>query len=415
MTFTKLTLTGVLMLGASTLPALAQEDTSALCGGAGAGAQWAGTTREASDISTAADYLGLIGNIPAGGDLTTLFTVSSPMMVRVEAMPTDAGDTVIDLRDASGMVVLSDDDGGGFLASRGEISLDPGTYCLVTSSYDGSDLLAELRVSSLEQEALTPGLGGDGGGFGAMCTPETEATPFRPEGSLDAELETGISRTASIASEPFYRFTLDAAQSISITAENPDADPVLSLYDDNGQLLAENDDFDGLNSRIDFIDGLQAGTYCIALDSLSDETAPVTVSVNAFSEEQYMRGLYNNAEASPPLDGSYPVEALGVLEGRLRKDVREGDDLVWVSFEVNEPGLVLIEGIATAGNDPMLTLFDDLGRRIDQNDDYGGSYDSQIAARVNSGTYVLAIGRPGGYYGTPGVTRLAIERFTPAR
>jgi len=413
MNIKRLTLTSCLLLGASALPALAQDDTSSLCGGSGAGAQWVGGSQDASDISAAADYLGLIGNIPAGGNLTTLFTVGSPMMVRLEAQPTESGDTVIDLLDSAGTVIMSDDDGGGFLASRGEVSVDPGTYCLVTSSYDGADLPAEIRVSRMEQEPLTVGDNPDG--FGATCSPDTDAMAFRPEGSLDSVLSDGASQTGSIASQPFYRFTLDEMQSLSITAENPDADPVLSLYDGSGELLAENDDFDGLNSRIDFVDGLSAGTYCIALDALSDASAPVTVTVSAFSEEQYMQGLYNNAESSPPLDGSYPVEALGSLDSRLRKDVREGEDMVWVSFEVTEPGLVLIEGIATAGNDPMLTLFDDLGRRLDQNDDYGGTYDAQIAARVNAGTYVLAVGRPGGYYGTPGVTRLAIQRYVAAR
>ncbi|SOH92958.1 pre-peptidase C-terminal domain-containing protein [Monaibacterium marinum] len=412
MNLKKLTVTSCLLLGASALPAMAQDDTSALCGGSGADALWAGGTQDMSDISSAEDYLGLVGNIPAGGELTTLFTVSSPIMVRMEAAPTESGDTVIELQDANGMYILSDDDGGGFLSSRAEAQLDPGTYCLVATSYDGADLLAELRVSRMEHETLTSG---SSGGYSAVCEPSTEATPFRPEGALDSVLAEGISSTNTISQTPFYRFTLDSTQSLSITAENPNADPVLSLYDDFGQLLAENDDFDGLNSRIDFIDGLQAGTYCIALESLSDEFAPVTVTVSEFSEQQYMQNLYNMADASPPLDGSYPVEALGTLDTRLRRDVRDGDNLTWFSFEVTESGLVLIEGIATAGSDPMLTLFDDLGRRIDQNDDIGGSYDSQIAARVNPGTYVLAVGRPGGYYGTPGMTRLAIQRFVTAQ
>ena len=415
MNFTRMnalgTVAGCLLASATAMPALAQ-DTSSLCGGAGAGAQWGGGSEAASDISTSPDFLGLVGNVPAGGELVTLFTVSSPLMVRVEAMPTESGDTVIDLLNATGTVLLSDDDSGGFLASRGEIELDPGTYCLVTSSFDSLEVLTETRISRLDQMSLTSGGNTD---FAGACTAETDAMAFRPEGSLDDALADGIAQTASIANTPYYRFTLDAPQSLSITAENPDADPVLMVYDADGYLLAENDDFDGLNSRVDFVDALPAGTYCIGLESLSDINAPVTVSVNAFSEEQYMQGLYNNAEASPPLDGSYPVIALGTLQTRLRQDIREGDDLIWVSFEIDAPGLVLIEGIATAGNDPMLTLFDDLGRRIDQNDDYGGTYDAQIAARVNAGTYVLAVGRPGGYYGTPGVTRLAIERFVTAR
>ena len=40
------------------------------------------------------------------------------------------GDTVIDIRDATGNIVISDDDGGGGTDSRAETSLQPGTYCV---------------------------------------------------------------------------------------------------------------------------------------------------------------------------------------------------------------------------------------------------------------------------------------------
>ncbi|QPH55428.1 PPC domain-containing protein [Pontivivens ytuae] len=396
-------------------PGPVNEETANLCAGYGARAVWAGGDEASSAIDLASGPFTVAGSIPANGEYTVLFTVTNGTDVRVEAAPQREGDTVIDLRDANGTVLLSDDDGGGFLSSRGETYLNPGTYCLSASSYDSSNLQADIRVGLTTHEALTAGSGNGGGAGGGVCLPDTEAVAIFDGAPVDSELEAGLRQTAAINDTPFYRFTLSEPQPISVTAENPSADPVLSIYDDTGYLLAENDDFDGLNSRIDFTEPLEAGTYCIGLEALSDGFSPVTVTLSAYDEEAFMASLYNNAEAAPPLDGSYPVTDLGAIEGRIRRDVRDTDDLQWFSFEVTEPGLILIEGIETGNNDPMLTLFDDLGRRLDQNDDYGATYSAQIAARVNRGVYLLAVGRPGGLYGQASVTRLAIERFVPAQ
>ncbi len=396
-------------------PGPVNEETANLCGGFGARAVWAGGDEASSAIDAASGPFTVAGSIPANGEYTVLFTVTNGTDVRVEAAPQREGDTVIDLRDARGTILLSDDDGGGFLSSRGETYLNPGTYCLSATSYDSSDLQADIRVGLTSHESLTAGSNGGSGAGGGVCLPDTEAVAISDGAPVDGELEAGLRQTAAINDTPYYRFTLSEAQQISLTAENPNADPVLSVYDDNGVLLAENDDFDGLNSRIDFTEALSAGTYCIGLEALSDGFSPVTLTLSSYDEEAFMASLYNNAEAAPPLDGSYPVTDLGAIEGRIRRDVRDTNDLQWFSFEVTEPGLILIEGIETGSNDPMLTLFDDLGRRIDQNDDYGETYSAQIAARVNRGTYMLAVGRPGGLYGQASVTRLAIERFVPAQ
>ncbi|MDG1803397.1 MAG: ABC transporter substrate-binding protein, partial [Paracoccaceae bacterium] len=82
-------------------------------------------------------------------------------------------------------------------------------------------------------------------------------------------------------------------------------------------------------------------------------------------------------------------------------------------IDVEEAGLLLIEGIAVADTDPMIVLFDDVGREIQRNDDNAGSLDSLVAARVFPGQYAFAVMQPGGS-GKTGTIRVVIERYVPA-
>ena len=106
-------------------PAFAQDDN--LCGGAGATGQWIGGTDVASDISTAPDYMEQMALVLPRNEYVSLFTLSQPGDVRIEAAGQGGGDTVIDVRDAMGNIVISDEDGGGGVDSRAETFLQPGT------------------------------------------------------------------------------------------------------------------------------------------------------------------------------------------------------------------------------------------------------------------------------------------------
>ncbi len=388
----------VAMLGLAT-PALAQDD---LCGGSGAGGQWIGGDEAASDIATAGSYQEQMALVLGGNEYVSLFSLSEGADVRVEAAGRGAGDPIIDLLDSTGGVILSDDDSGGNAASRAETYLDAGTYCMSVRSYDGGPMTAFVRIGRMDQEPLTDGIiETTGGGASGSCD---EAVPMGGIGSVV---------TASSSETPYWSFTLDAPTAVSITAENEDADPVLTLFGPDEEYLDENDDYDGLNSRLDMSDPLSPGTYCIALESLSDDSAPITVSLTAFDPEAAALALYNRGEAAPPLDGSIPVTDLGLLETRARQDVQASTDVTWFSFNVEEPGLVLVEAIAAGDSDPWLVVYDDLGREVGQNDDYGNGLDSLVTAKVERGnTYIVGVRQ---YDGGQGLVRLVMERYVRAQ
>ena len=410
--------TAALALGAA-LPAFAQD----YCGGVSANGQWIGGDEAQSDLTTSATYLEQMALVLMQNQYVALFSVTAPTEVRVEAEGRGAGDPVIDLYDEAGTIILSDDDSGGNGAARAETLLQPGRYCLSMASFDGSPMTGFVRIGRPDQEALTDGIAATGDvptdevpfeETPAICDLAT-VTTFLGDGNSIDELLTaeGVTATASVDETPFWGFTLDAPTAVSITAENIDADPVITLYDEFGGYLAENDDFDGLNSRIDMMQPLAAGSYCVAVSALTDTTLPITVGVEAYDAAAATIGMYERGEASPPLDGSYPVTALGPLANRLRSDIQSTDVTTWFSFDIDQAGLVLIEAVTNNMGDPSLVLFDDFGREIAYNDDTGDTLDSLVTARVQPGTYLVGVRQIG--EGTQILTRLLFERYVPAR
>jgi len=410
------------MLLASAIPALAQDS---YCGGLSMNATWLGGDAASSDISTAGTFLGQTGlTVPPSGNLVTLFSLSAPGDVRVEAAGQADGDTVMELYDAAGTMVLTDDDSGGNWASRAETTLQPGQYCMLTRGFGGGALLADVRVGLMEHEALTQGLsGGFGGGFdGGMfvgidpCLPGTAAMPLGG-GPIDGMLASGapgVSATNSVMGAPYYRFTLASPQSISIRAENENADPYIYIFDGQGTLLAENDDYDSLNSRIDFTAPLQPGNYCIGMRSLSDDNMPITISVRGYDAQAALNEAYASGEASPPMDGSYPMTALGPVTTSVVRDGQvSAATATWFSFNMPQSGLLVIDAVSVTDSDPVISLFDSLGREIGYNDDADGSLNSQLTLRLDAGNYTLAVRQYTDSYN--GIIRVAMQRFVPAQ
>ena len=396
-------------LGAAvlTLAAGGAAAQDSLCGGFGAAGVWAGGGAETSDVATVEHPFDVNGRAASGRDIVTLFSLSAPSEVRIEARPAEGDDTVITLYDETGFRILTDDDGGGGLASLAETPLDPGAYCVVTSSYDNAPLSAEIRIGLTSHDRLLTGSDPD-----VSCGPEAEAAALA-DGPVAALTGAGLSASAPISSISRYRFTLSDSVPLSVRAENEAADPYLYLFSEAGVRLAENDDAEGLNARLDYPDGLAAGSYCIVLRALSDPAAPVQVSLVPFDEAAVVASFYARGQASPPLDGSYPVADLGVIDDLTRRDVVLGDEAVWFSFEMPERGLLVIDAIGAGGADPATAVFDDLGRLVARNDDGGeGTTDSMIATRAERGAYTLAVTRVGS--GSPAPVRVAIERFVRA-
>ncbi|MFQ6551913.1 ABC transporter substrate-binding protein [Aestuariibius insulae] len=386
--------------------ALAQQTPD--CVGLDAPARWAGGSEVASDLTVADASFDTMTLVPLNGRAASVFYLSQEAEVRVEAQAQGDGDPLLELRDASGRILLEDDDGGGERSARAETTLAPGRYCLSAGSFDGALMMVQMRVGLETHEPLTAGNIVESSG---TCRPTTEAAELA-DGPVDAMLEDGVEVSAAIAETGFYRFSLDRPSTMTITATNEEADPVLRLYAYDGDLLEENDD-DGLslNARIDVSEPLEPGSYCLGLEALSDGSAPVTVSLSAYDPVEVERARFDAAEAAPSLDGDHPVLSLGAVTGRKRVDADVADAAVWYSVEIEMPGLLVIEAVGHEDIDPVVTIFDDLGRVVAENDDVAPEIlDSFVAVRVLPGSYLFAVHRAGGG-NAQGKVRVLIERY----
>ncbi|SEW40671.1 hypothetical protein SAMN04488515_2731 [Cognatiyoonia koreensis] len=390
------------------MPAVAQE----ACGGLGANGQWIGGNESASDITTSDNYREQMALVLSGNQYVSLFSVSAPTAVRIEAAGRGAGDPLIDVIDPDGNIILSDDDSGGNSAARAEVELDPGTYCMSLSSFDGAPMTAFVRIGRPEQEPLTEGVSVTSNTGSEDIMPVNEDGSCRDATALGA-LSGALTATASVDTTPYWSFTLETPTAVSITASNEDADPVVTLYDADENYITENDDYDGLNSRIDQSEPLAAGDYCVQVAALNDTSLPIDLEITEYDPDAALAALYDRGEVAPPLDGSVAIENLGTLENRLRKDAQISTSATWYSIDLSQGGLLLVEAIAAGSDgDPWVAVFDDLGRQVAMNDDYGDGLDSLVTARVNSGTYLVAVKQVGG--SSQGLIRMVFERYIPA-
>ena len=246
------------------------------------------------------------------------FEVSAPTDVRIEATDDSGVDPVMVLLDSSGNELASDDDGGGGRASRIETSLNPGSYCARVYNFSSNNGPTTVQLSRWDQAPITAGATSGGGGAEA-CTAATPAAPLA-FGPINTAVSGGgqinFSRTGGIT---YHRFTVDSPLGLTISANNAEADPVLRVYDNSGNLVAENDDYDGLNAQIDMQTPLQPGDYCIAVSALSDGDQPIAVEVRAFDEQAFLFARYATGEASPPIGGDFPIDDIGLIQTAFSK------------------------------------------------------------------------------------------------
>lgn len=386
------------------------QSAAEACGAADA--EWVTGSSDTADLSFVP--FPMDAEVLASGEMRAVraFRVSAPTFARIEARVDGfTGDPTLTLIAENGLEIDFDDDSGGALNSRIEAELQPGTYCAAVAGFGTETFTAALRIGRMEHDAITEGsvLVED-----PTCTPETDAI-LVSDGSANALLSSGaFSNSAGAGSAPFYRFTLSETLPITLTAQNPAADPVLRLFNDDGMEIAMNDDFDGLNSRIDLDQGLAAGTYCVGITALGDDTVPITFTLEAYNEESFLSALYDRGDTAPPLDGSYPVEDLGTLQTTIRRDLRITPTATWISFEMPEDGLALISAVSLTDGDPFVRLFDEFGREQGVNDDSGDDLNALLPARIGRGTYLLAVTDLGAEDGNMR-TRVVIERYVPAR
>ncbi|MEM9795568.1 MAG: hypothetical protein AAF919_03705 [Pseudomonadota bacterium] len=393
-----------------TAPAFAQAPD---CAGIGVAGSWIGGDIATSDIASAETSFDAEVQTPLIGHLVHLFSLSETADIRIEANPLDGGDPTIALIDASGREVAANDDFGGGFGSRIETTLEPGAYCVTTRDHGGAITPVALRVGRIEHPALGAAapVSNANSGPGA-CT--LDDLPTLADGPLDAAmLAATVQAVGTVTEFPAWQFELAEAAPLTITATMENGDPLIRLRDGAGNLLEENDDADGLNARINVESDLPVGRYCLELEDVGGDDAPVTVSVTTFDPVAERRRGLDAAEFAPTAADEVTIAELGVVQTSLLHDVSgDVDEAKWVRFEMPEDGLMVIEAVGQ-NVDPRLVLFDALGRPLGENDDGPDGLDSLLAIRLRAGAHLMAVALVNSEGN--GNVRLIFERFVPAR
>lgn len=393
-------------------PAAAQ---TTLCAGISLVGEWVGGDEAGSDLAAPDALFEGEGRVPIAGHLVRMFTLSEAARLRIEVRALPAGDPYIAVLDAAGTTVAEDDDSLSDLGSRIDAEFEPGTYCLAIRSYEAGMTDVAFAVGQAGAmdggEIPDPGAGADlPASAGAGCF-EAE-TPSLGVGLDTTAILAGTARTATAEAAPAYAFDLAEPATLTVTATSETGDPLIRLLDAERVVVAENDDAVGLNSRIERMEPLPAGAYCLEVEDLNGPGNDITVSLSGFDPAADRARRLALAEIAPETSDAVKVTELATLDGVLLADATLVDGARWFRFELPTGGLVLFEAIGD-GVDPVVTLFDRAGRRLGENDDGPGGLDSLLIQRLLPGTYLVAVRSASGLTATGGV-RLLMERYVPA-
>ena len=207
-----------------------------------------------------------------------------------------------------------------------------------------------------------------------------------------------------------FRIDVEEDSELTIAATSIDGflDTYLRVYDEDGELIAENDDFgDSFDSQVSIDVG--TGTYFFTVGSYADE-----------GEGGFSATVEANPEISDVGDGDeFFPDAIFVdvdEDGRTRENGvigRPGEEVVFAYEAIDEGDLIIRAQDRRSGLDTTLTVYNSNGNEIDYNDDFRFSTNSRIRIDGVAGeTYYIVVG---GYEDSTGDFRLRVIQRQASR
>ena len=174
----------------------------------------------------------------------------------------------------------------------------------------------------------------------------------------------------------------DAGMATFTATGTTDLDTYLRVYDGDGNLVAQNDDFGGtLNSQTTL--DVDPGVYYASVGSYADSEA-------GRYELQVQVVVRDDTNPLPDAD-TLTLNSSG--RGRADGEIASGNQSDLYTFTATVTGRMTIRGRALSGNlDTMITVYDADGNEVAFNDDYRGRTDSRVRLEVNAGeTYSVEL------------------------
>ena len=202
--------------------------------------------------------------------------------------------------------------------------------------------------------------------------------------------------------EDYLCFEATAGNAYTIETQDlgGDIDPVMYLYDSEGQELAHNDDasLDTLAPRLVWV-APSNGRYCVMVEDLAGDATGIDANYSVTVRESAFAEGADEYEPDDTLSEASPIESDGT---RQQHTFNTSNDVDYVSFAAEAGVEYTIEtGNLGAGCDTIIYLYDEAGVELDYDDD---ASDQTFASSIvwtapSSGTYYVMIRDFGGRAG----------------
>jgi hypothetical protein len=265
-----------------------------------------------------------------------------------------------------GGVIAEDDDSGDDLNARAGFMAEGGkSYTIRVKSYS-NDIRGDYTIRADRFDVPDKGL--------------------EPNDSAEtaSEIHPGAEIRAYIASETdtdWYRIHAPPGGGYFSVWTEGETDTWLALSDSAGKQLAEDDDSgDDFNARISMF--LSSGLYYITAGAYKSGLYVLKTRFRKpSSEDPYEND--NTRENAKPI-------ALGEVQTRT---FTTEDDVDWAVFTAASRGVYSIDARSMENGelDTYLTLYDEGGQALEENDDGGSGYNARIRRRLAPGTYYIRV------------------------
>jgi len=196
-----------------------------------------------------------------------------------------------------------------------------------------------------------------------------------------------------------YGLVVRQGETVTLRVVSPAFEPVLSVFDPTGALVAYNDFGESFGDvSTSFVAG-SSGRHVVVVSGWSD----------------YDLGEYvlSTGRATGGPEAASSVELPASIESAITSEMAPapgafGGGAEYFSFEITEE-LLFLANMVSFDLDPVLTLYDQDGNIIATNDDDGFTTDSLLVALLAPGSYVLAASTY--YAGESGEYSLTLETY----
>lgn len=303
-------------------------------------------------------------------------SLAAPMGLGID-LASGEFDTVLEIFDANGESIASNDDFSG-TDSRVEQALAPGDYCVRARSFGGSDGRFSLAIS--EAEVVPPALPcGDPARTGLLASGfGPDSAPALAQGDVPSDLLQG-----------WFSLNLNSAADVRIDARSTAIDTMLELYDSSGWQIDGNDDGpEGTDSRLEL--ALDPGDYCVVVRGYGDAAGPFELSVVPAGMEPPLPEVMQ-----PDPAAATEVEEMGVLADEVRSYTIGGDATLWASFTLEGPASVIVNGMSVS-SEFSVSVFGPGGETIGAAGPVPAMSPADMPLDLEAGTYLVALTNHGG-------------------